>query len=206
MHATTDDWRSYPDDTGIDPVLAAALRTFTEYGYHGTSVRMIAGAAGLSVPGLYYHFKSKQELLVTLLKLSNDEIMRRARLALAEGGDAPRTRFMLLVENIILYMTQRAQLAHLGREIRSLEEPYRSEHIARRDELERMVRREVEGGQAAGVFRTTDAHEATRAVWIMCRGVADWYLRDGLRTPKEIAERYVRFALALVGDTKTKAP
>ena len=154
----------------------------------------------MSVPGLYYHYKSKQEMLATLLRLSNDEVMRRGRAALASAGDAPRDRFVALVENIVLYMTHRRRLAHLAREIHCLEEPYRRQHIALRDELEHMVLGEVAAARDQGEFGTDDPHEATRAVLVLCRGVSEWYAPGGPMRPEEIAQRYVRFALALVGD------
>ena len=112
VQTETLNWRSYPKDPGLSQVLAASLVVFHEYGYHGTTVRMIATQAGMSVPGLYYHFTSKQEILVALLKQSNEDLMARAQAALAEAGDSPRERFSALVENIILYMTHRRQRMH----------------------------------------------------------------------------------------------
>ena len=49
-------------------ILDAALTIFSDYGYRGASMRMIAGHAGISVGGLYLYFKSKEELYLTLLK------------------------------------------------------------------------------------------------------------------------------------------
>lgn len=205
---TTDvpfNWRDYDTGSGLSPLLDAALNVFTEMGYHGTTVRTVAAAAGLSVPGLYYHFASKQEILVALLRHSSEDMTRRARAALEEAGDSPRARFMALVENIVLYMTHRRQLAHLAREIKFLKEPYRRKHVARRDELETMMRNEVAAGNERGQFRTEDVTEATRAVWVLCRSVADWYVLKGPKTPADIAAHYVRYSLALVGDTKTRS-
>ena len=87
---TATDWRTYGKDSSLGPVLDAALRVFTNTGYHGTSVRIIAKEAKLSVPGLYYHFASKQDMLVALLKHSSGDLLRRARGAVAEGGDSSR--------------------------------------------------------------------------------------------------------------------
>lgn len=197
---STEDWRAYGKDSGLGPVLDAALRVFTNTGYHGTSVRTIAKEAKLSVPGLYYHFTSKQDMLVALLKHSSGDLLRRARAAVADGGNSPRQRFCLLIENIVLYMTHRRQLAHLAREMQFLETPHRKLHVARRDELESMVRQEIEAGVAKGVFSTRDVPEATRAVWALSRSVADWYTPKGPKTPAELAAAYAGFALALVGD------
>jgi AcrR family transcriptional regulator len=195
-----DDWRYYDPAYTLPELLDAALELFVTCGYYGTSVRAIASRAGMTVPGLYYNFKNKQDMLVTLLRMSNDELRRRGQAALADAGGDPRDRFIALVENTVLYMTNRRRLAHLAREIRGLEEPYRSQHIALRDEFEAMMLTEVISARALGLFDTHDPHEATRAVLVLCQGVADWYRVGGTKTPQDIANRYIQFSLALVGD------
>jgi AcrR family transcriptional regulator len=196
------DWRHYGYDRNLPDILDSALDVFVKLGYHGTSVRAVAAKAGLSVPGLYHYYSSKQEIFATLLRTSNDEVMSRSRAALASAGPAPRDRFAALVENIVLYMTHRRRLARVAREIRFLEEPYRSRHVALRDELERMVLAEVAAACAAGDFTADDPHEATRAVLVLCQGVADWYTPHGPKQPAEIARQYLDFAFSLVGNRK----
>src|SRR3954452_10121247 len=55
------------DDEGSlatrDRVEQAALSLFVVRGYTATSLREIAQAVGVTVPALYYHFASKDELL-----------------------------------------------------------------------------------------------------------------------------------------------
>jgi AcrR family transcriptional regulator len=46
-----------------DRIVDAALRLFSERGTAAVSVRELADAAGVTVPGLYYHFASKAELI-----------------------------------------------------------------------------------------------------------------------------------------------
>jgi AcrR family transcriptional regulator len=56
--------RSRPPTQGTrDRIVATALRLFSEQGTSATGMREIADAAGVTVPGLYYHFASKAELL-----------------------------------------------------------------------------------------------------------------------------------------------
>ena len=43
--------------------MEAALRLFAERGTTAVSMRELADAAGVTVPGLYYHFDSKAELI-----------------------------------------------------------------------------------------------------------------------------------------------
>ena len=44
-------------------IVEAALRLFSERGTTGVSVREVADAAAVTVPGLYYHFASKADLI-----------------------------------------------------------------------------------------------------------------------------------------------
>lgn len=44
-------------------ILDTAVRLFAEQGTGGTGMRELAEASGLTLPGLYYHFKSKQALV-----------------------------------------------------------------------------------------------------------------------------------------------
>jgi len=196
-------WRQYDPESALSPLLKSALDRFVTLGYHGTTVRMIADGAGMTVPGLYYHYESKQALLVELLKMSSQEIRQRTNAAVTEAGDDPRDRFAAAVQSIVLYMTHRQQLAHLAREIRGLEEPYRSQHIELRDALKASVLTEVISGKALGRFTVDNPHEATRAVLVMCEGVAEWYRPGGINVPEEVADRYVGFALSIVGAVRT---
>lgn len=51
-----------------EKILKAALKVFSEYGYKGASIRMIANTAEISVGGVYLHFKNKEELYLTLIR------------------------------------------------------------------------------------------------------------------------------------------
>jgi AcrR family transcriptional regulator len=45
-----------------EAILQAAHDLFAEQGYHGTSMRQIAGSAGIALGGLYNHFESKEQV------------------------------------------------------------------------------------------------------------------------------------------------
>jgi AcrR family transcriptional regulator len=49
-------------------ILEAAQRLFALHGYHGTSIRDIVHACGVSNAALYYHFESKQNLYFEVLR------------------------------------------------------------------------------------------------------------------------------------------
>lgn len=72
-------------------ILEVAARLFVERGYAGTSVRDIAKELGIANPSLYYHFKSKEEMLAELLAEPLGRVERAVEEAEGLSGDA-RTR------------------------------------------------------------------------------------------------------------------
>ncbi|WAZ19223.1 TetR/AcrR family transcriptional regulator [Streptomyces cinnabarinus] len=193
-----EDWRVY-GPLELPPILDAALTAFDEHGYHGTSVRDIARRIGVTVPTLYYHFENKQAMLVELLMGSMRAVLGRCRDAIGDADTDPVVRFRALVECIVLYMAQRAPLAFLDTEIRSLEADNRERYVALRDELEALLRHSVRDAVDVGAFTTPYPVDAARAVLTMCQGVANWYRADGPLTPSALADRYVEIALSTVG-------
>ena len=74
------------DDTR-SRIQAVALELFTEKGYDSTSLREIAEALGVTKAALYYHFKSKEEIVESL---TSDHVVRMNEL-LEWGEGQPAT-------------------------------------------------------------------------------------------------------------------
>lgn len=179
-------------------MLRAALDEFVHIGYHGATVRGIAARAGLSVPGIYHYYASKQHMLLTILEYTMAELLRRAEAAQAEGRD-PVERFSLQVEHLALFHTHRAELGFVGAaEKRSLD-PENSRVIAAlRTSQQRLVDTEVTAAVRAGRFRVDKPHERARAIVTMCTALPTWWRQEGPYRPEEIAAQYVAFALDLM--------
>jgi AcrR family transcriptional regulator len=57
------------------PILSAALEVFFKYGYKRVTMNEIAEAAGISRPGLYLHFSSKEEVFRAALRQFADGLI-----------------------------------------------------------------------------------------------------------------------------------
>ncbi len=189
----------------IDPVLSAAIDAFVETGYHGATMRSLAARAGMSVPGVYHHYRDKQDLLVRILDITMAELHWRVRAARDEGRTSV-DRVGLIVEALALYHTHRRELAFIGAsEMRSLE-PGNRERIAQsRNELQRMLDHEIADAIAAGELSTRHPRDAGRAISTMCTSLPQWFRLDGPSTPEQVAREYAAFALDLLKRT-TAAP
>jgi AcrR family transcriptional regulator len=109
-------------------IVERALALFAEHGYEGTSVRMIAEAAGISQGLLYNYFDGKQALLHAIFQESVADV--RASFALADAAPAGqrlerliRGAFEILHRNLAFWRLsygvrmQAAVLAGLGPEL-----------------------------------------------------------------------------------------
>lgn len=189
-------------EPALTPVLSAAAAAFAEHGYHGASVRDIAARAGLSVPGMYHHHASKQDLLRALMEGSVADLLDRSKAAVEAAGDDPVARLSGLVRTLVGFMAEHRELAVLQAEARYLEPDNWRRYVALRDEQQALFADAIADGQAAGVFagaQPTD--DVTRAVLTLCLGVATWYRPDGPLDPAGLADQYVGFCLGLAGCT-----
>ena len=192
-------WRGFSVPV-LPPLLGAALECFVEHGYHGTAIRTVATRAGLSVPGLYHHYPSKQALLVGIAESAMADLYARSTAALAEAGADVEDRFALLIECLVLVHAYRWEHAFIAAsEIRSLEPAARARHIAARDRQQKLLDDVVAEAVRGGRLNAPHPKDASRAVTTMCTGVASWYRAGGPLSPEELAGRYVQICRGAVG-------
>lgn len=186
-----------PGEAGI---LDAAIAVMAEHGYHGTSVRDIAERAGVSPAALYHHFASKQQVLVTIMERGIEALLQRTRSALDAAGERPADRLRALVEVQVLFHLEDQRGTLLGTsEMRALLEPVRTAHRAQRVRQQQIFDHVIASGVAQGAFATPLPEEASRAIVVMCTGVAGWFSPRGPLTRAEVVRRYQRLALDMVG-------
>ncbi len=60
-------------------IASIAIKLFAQHGFDGTSIRDIVEEAGVTKPVLYYYFKSKEELFITLITEAYDMFLSTLR-------------------------------------------------------------------------------------------------------------------------------
>jgi len=66
-------------------ILAEAARLFRERGFHAVGIDDIGAAAGISGPGVYRHFKSKDAVLEALFEKAHNHLIEPAEQIVEEG-------------------------------------------------------------------------------------------------------------------------
>jgi AcrR family transcriptional regulator len=89
-------------DQKLDTLLAATARVFAEQGYHRTSMRDLAKSARISLAGVYYYVRSKEELLYLIQRRNFEAVLAGMREALAGVSD-PVQRLLRFIDNHLDY-------------------------------------------------------------------------------------------------------
>ena len=94
-------------------LLNAAVRVFDRKGYAAASVREVAEIAGVTKPAVYYHFGSKEGLLLAILHQAERQLTRTLEQAVLRPGSA-RDRILALCEDVYALFGQHVPLARVA--------------------------------------------------------------------------------------------
>jgi len=72
-----------------EKILRVAEQLFAEKGFNGTSIDKIAKTAGVNKGLIYYHFKDKKDIVVSIFKEIINEIDQSVRLSVPETDSEP---------------------------------------------------------------------------------------------------------------------
>lgn len=180
-------------------LLEAAVTAFSEKGFHGTTTRDIASAAGMSPAAVYVHHKSKEELLFLISRQGHQQALDVVREARAATPD-PVAQVATVGRAFAAYHAHHHTVARiLNYELAALSEEHRAVIDELRTGIDRELRDLVHEGVAAGVFATPDPALAATALASLSIDIARWYREDGEWTPDQIGDYYSDLALRLVG-------
>ena len=193
-----------PESTGRGDLtrarlLDAAVEAFGAKGFHGTTTRDIAAAAGMSPAAVYVHHRSKEELLHLISRDGHQTTLDLVRTAAGAAG-SPTERLASIARDFGRHHAHGHTWARIvNYELEALSPAHREEIRGLRIAIELEVRGVIEEGVAAGAFDVPDVGMATTAVLSLGIDIARWYRDDGSWTPEALADFYADLALRVVG-------
>ena len=122
-------------------IQSVALELFAEQGYDKTSLREIAERLDVTKAALYYHFSSKDEILLAL-HMRLHEFGREALLKMAEQEPVTLEQWGELLDEVVdAMLAQRKLFLMHERNQAALEKLHRTEHDAEHEDLQNQFRR-----------------------------------------------------------------
>jgi AcrR family transcriptional regulator len=178
-----------------EELLRVSARLFREKGFDGTTIRDISGAAGMHSGSPFYHFKTKQDILVAVMEQGLAQGLRKIEEALALPGTAEQRLVRMIRAQIgtileegndfipVLLYDWRSLTAANRRRVIELKDRY--------DELwQKMIDELARAGQVPG-----DAQLARLLVLGAVNWSGQWYRAGGRLSLDEVAAQATRLLL-----------
>jgi AcrR family transcriptional regulator len=120
-------------------ILDAALGVFSEHGFEGSTLQQVADLLGLTKAALYYHFRSKDDILVALVTPAMVDL--DALLDSHAGThDTPARRRQFLAGYLDYLLRHRRLIAYISRDLATLGHPaITAGRLERRARMEAML-------------------------------------------------------------------
>ncbi|MFZ6742573.1 TetR/AcrR family transcriptional regulator [Undibacterium sp. JH2W] len=176
-------------------LIRKSAQLFRKKGYDNTTVRDIAAAVGIQSGSWFYHFKTKQDILVAVMEQGMQKSLAEIE-KLALEDLPPRLAFQHLVKVHLntLLAPEHDFIAVLLYEWRALDKPARTRIIALKDRYEAAWEKIIIALHATG-----DWAMPTRLDKLLMFGTlnwtAQWYRRGSGISIDELAEQAVQFIL-----------
>ena len=172
-----------------DAILAAAASRFRRQGFERTSVREIAQAMGMTSGSIFYHFATKEELLVAIMEEGVRDIMQSVRDGLAGETRLPE-RLLSMVRSHLkaLLGTRLDAMTVLLYEWRSLSPAAQTRVMASRDAYETLWMTPISEAAALGLV-DTDVVLVRQTVLGALNWTAQWYRPGGRLDIDALAQR-----------------
>jgi AcrR family transcriptional regulator len=177
----------------LDAILDVAVRVFLKRGYDGSSLDDVARAAGITKASIYYHVRSKEELLARGVGRALDALFAVLEERPAKAGPAAARLRYIVHRTIEITVDQLPEVALLLR-VRG-NTPVERKIMERRREFDHLIARVMRNAQRQGDLRAdVEPRLATRLLFGMLNSITEWYRPGGGLEAPEVAEAIAKIA------------
>lgn len=177
-------------------LIKQSTNLFVEKGFSATSIQDIVDALGVTKGSFYYHFKSKEALLMDIHLRYIDDLLTRQKTIL-ETEKTNRGKLVKVVELLIHDIETQGALGRVYyREIRHLSEENADLIKTKRSEFRENIEKIIEAGVQAGEFRASvHPKMITFAILGVTNWSYQWFNPDGTLSVQQLADMYTDFIL-----------
>ncbi|MEQ9259632.1 MAG: TetR/AcrR family transcriptional regulator [Roseovarius sp.] len=93
--------------TKRDELVRKALETFYRNGFHATGMDLLAAESGVSKTSMYKHFRTKEDLILAVLRLRDENFRNWLFRRIDELGESPRGRLLAIFDALEEWFAQR---------------------------------------------------------------------------------------------------
>jgi AcrR family transcriptional regulator len=178
-------------------ILRKAAQVFLDQGYEAASMDRIAEEVGITKPGLYYHYASKQDLMFSIMSYAMDLLEEETREAVARVDPQERLREIVYRHAHMLAREDDGAFTILVIDETKVLRPDDFQIIQTRKrayfELLRSALRQL---AAEGRLRALNPTAAAFGILGMIMWLPKWYRPNGPLSPEQVAAQIADQALS----------
>jgi AcrR family transcriptional regulator len=178
-----------------DELLRVSAKLFREKGFDGTTIRDISAAAGMHSGSPFYHFKTKQDILVAVMEQGLAEGLRKTESVMALPLP-PEQRLVRVIRSHLGTILEDGNdfIPVLLYDWRSLSPANRRRVVALKDRYDALWQQLIDELQAAGHIGG-DPHLARLLLLGAVNWTGTWYAPGGRLSLDQVAEGAARLFL-----------
>ena len=176
-------------------ILQAAAAAFRKLGYHGATVEEIAAALHMKKGNLYYYFRNKEAILFACHQYSLDRLAELLE-EIEHADIAADEKLRRLITSFVHTILDELHGTTLFIDLEALSPAHLKTVVARRDRVDRGMRRIIEEGVAAGRFAACDAKLLSFAILGAVNWIPRWFKAEGPSSSFAIAGCFADYLIA----------
>ena len=169
-------------------ILKVATSLFAARGFEATSVRRIAGESGLSVPGMFHYFSTKEEILYEIMINFMEDVYNSIAEIIISGIDPVQKLELLCTNYVKKYTRHQEELAILNSEGKSLTPKHQKSFIKKQriyvEAMEKVINELAEKKKAKSINHAV----LTFLFYGMVHWTSTWYDNSGKVTPEKLGK------------------
>ncbi len=173
-------------------ILNESARVFNRRGYHGTTLDDIARALHVTKAALYYHVRSKEDVMFQC-HLRSLEIATDGLALARERATSPDERLRIALQYYVERMTDQLTATVALLDEGALSPALHRRLVQKRDAYEHALRAILEDGIAAGTFIACDPKLIGLAILGAVNWIPKWFDADGPCSGAEVAKVFADY-------------
>jgi AcrR family transcriptional regulator len=173
----------------LNAVLSASSALFAKRGFERATIREVSQATGMSLAGLYYYFRSKEELLFLIQYTTFDSLCEKLKEIVENETDPKDCLHRMISMHFDYFLRNMNDLKICSREIESLEGDFYKKVAERRKEYFDLTHSIFEkiGDESGG--SSADSRLAALYLFGTLNWIYQWYRPGRYPDAKELASQ-----------------
>ena len=174
-----------------ESILDAAVVCFVEYGYHKASMDMIAEASEITKRGLYYHFKSKDELFIEIFRHRGKKYFDRVKKDLSAASSWEQKFYLFFDRGVktlcgddvyLRFLVEFMSIGARNQKVKKVITEYYQDSIQRIKQL-------VDEGITSGHFNPHDTEKVSQTIYFV--GLGKFFAQCSIQTDFDLVEQHM---------------